>query len=468
MGRYVLDDLVASNSGSQLWRASDPALQRPVGARLIPLTDPHVPGIRAAARAAAGVHDRRIVQVLDVVETRSHLAIISEWVDGRPWSEVVQESEEPTDAAVVAYEIALGLRAAHALGVTHGRLRPSSVIITETNEVRLRGLGVDAALYGVAPGDDARSADLHGIGAILYVGLTGRWPSQEGAPPVIDGVPSVAPIGGRLPSPSELSAGVPRELGNIAAACMLPALRPRTRKRIPDVDHAVHALTRAIEHTAGPWATADSGARQRPKLTDHVIPRIAAVVIVGIAIAATVLLAGPLLDRGAPAQDADPLGTPSASPPGAGGEANRQPLPIAATTDFDPEGSDGRENPDLVPFATDGDPATAWRTVAYKNSSMSPKSGTGLLIDLGLSRPISAVSLQLLGSGTDIEIRVGDTLGEAATDFELLAGAVAAGSEITIRTPIPVQTRYVLVWLTNLPYQEGTYVGGIREVQVLG
>ena len=65
-------------------------------------------------------------------------------------------------------------------------------------------------------------------------------------------------------------------------------------------------------------------------------------------------------------------------------------------------------------------------------------------------------------------IRVGKEESATASDYELLAGAVAAGENITIRVPIPVETRYVLVWLTNLPYQEGTYIGGVREVQVLG
>ena len=93
VGRYVLEDLVVRNAESQFWRASDPALQRPVGVRLIPLDDSRAPAIAAAAKAAAGVHDRRVVQVLDVVETRRHLAIISEWVPGRSWSEVLREED---------------------------------------------------------------------------------------------------------------------------------------------------------------------------------------------------------------------------------------------------------------------------------------------------------------------------------------------------------------------------------------
>ncbi len=467
VGRYVLEDLVVENAGSQLWRACDPALQRPVGARLIPRADPRAPAIRDAARVAAGVHDRRLVQVLDVVETDEHLAVISEWVVGRPWSEVLREEEEPGSAAVVAYEVALALRTAHALGVTHGRVRPSSVMVTETNEVRLRGLGVDSALHGVAPGDDARQADLHGIGALLAVGLTGRWPDPDPQSDTMDGLPVIGPVDGRLLAPAELTAGVPAELSNIASACMLPSVRPRTRKRISDVDHAVPALAKAIERTTGAPPIESEVGHARSTTTDRAIRRIASVVIIGITLAAGILFVGSLNDRGLPPQDSAASPTPSATGSGAGA-ATPQPLPIAASTDFDPQGADGEENPDLVPLATDGDLTTAWRTVAYKRANLSNKDGTGILLDLGLTRPISAVDLDFLGSGTDVEVRMGAEAGSRANDFELLAGAVAAGEELTLRMPIPVETRYVLVWLTNLPYQEGTYLGGIREVQVLG
>jgi hypothetical protein len=161
---------------------------------------------------------------------------------------------------------------------------------------------------------------------------------------------------------------------------------------------------------------------------------------------------------------------PSAAPdaPSQSPSYDPQPLPIASAVDFDPEGADGHENPTLVPAAIDHDPKTAWRTVSYRSSTMDPKSGTGLILDLGLVRPISGVRLEFEGTGTDVEIRIGNQQGRTARDYELLAGAVAAGKDITLRTPIPVQTRYVLVWLTNLPYAGDGYQGGIREVEVLG
>lgn len=458
IGRYTLEDLVVeSSAGSQFWRASDPALRRAVGARLVPLADPRVPLLRDAARAAARVHDRRIVQVLDVVETSDYLAIITEWVTGRPWAEVL-EAERTGDAVVIAYEVAKALQAAHALGVTHGRLRPAAVLISDTNEVRLRGLQVDAALYGVAPGQDPVLADVHGVGAVLFLGLTGRWPDPYHRAGSVDGIPIIGPVGGRVPAADELVSGVPTQVSRLATSCMISATGQRPR--MPDMDHAVAALARLLGSPAAapPVAADESG-------PDRMIRRLALLAVAAIAIAGGALVVG-AMGEGDPGSA--PQSSPAASqlPPPTG--VQPQMLPIASITDFDPDGEDGEENPDLVSLAVDGDLETAWKTVAYKSAGMDPKTGTGLLIDLGLIRPIREVRLDLIGSDTDVEIRVADTPGERAQDFELLAGAVAVGQQIVIRTPIPVDTRYVLVWLTGLPYGNRTYQGGIREVQILG
>lgn len=463
VGRYSLEDLVVeSSTGSQFWRASDPALRRPVGARLIPRSDPRVPRVRDAARTAARVHDRRVVQVLDVVETPEYLAVITEWVIGRPWSDVL-EAEQPTDAVVIAYEVARALQAAHALGVTHGRLRPASVLVSETKEVRLRGLQVDAALYGVAPGQDARLADLHGVGAILYLGLTGRWPDPEHRSGTIDGIAIIGPVGGRVPAADELVSGVPPQLSRLASMCMISATGQRPQ--MPDIDHAVASLGRVLGggDRSGSTALLDFD-EQAP---DRMIRRLALLAVAAIALAGGALVVGALrpgAEVAPPAQSPSP--SASQQPPSTG--VAPQPLPMVSVTDFDPEGEDGEENPQLAPLAIDGDLDTAWNTVSYKSSGMDPKGGTGLLIDLGLIRPIREIRLDLLGSDTDVEIRVSDTPGQQAKDYELLAGAVAAGPQVVFRTPVPVDVRYVLVWLTSLPYSGRSYQGGIREVQILG
>jgi putative peptidoglycan lipid II flippase len=163
-----------------------------------------------------------------------------------------------------------------------------------------------------------------------------------------------------------------------------------------------------------------------------------------------------------------PLGTtasPSALPTASGGE---KVFPIVSATDFDPFGNNKQENPDLVPLALDNNPATAWTTVHYKAADMSGKGGVGLLLDLGAPRPVSAVTLRLVGNGTDLAILATDNPTKKVTTFTSMAEVTGAGNTLTLRVPKPVTTRYVVVWLTNLPAADGSYQGGVADVRVLG
>jgi hypothetical protein len=49
-----------------------------------------------------------------------------------------------------------------------------------------------------------------------------------------------------------------------------------------------------------------------------------------------------------------------------------------------------------------------------------------------------------------------------------MAEVTGASNAITLRVPTPVTTRYVLIWLTNVPPVNGSYQGGVAEVRVLG
>jgi hypothetical protein len=261
-----------------------------------------------------------------------------------------------------------------------------------------------------------------------------------------------------LPTPGELTAGVPKQLSRIAMRCLAGVALPKRTHPYAELDQAEAALARAVESTAGPGGASAAPGRMRRRL-------LLATAGLG-ALTATVVLAGLLL----PGEEA-PRSTPILTQPfPAGGftDAGLRPLPLADAVDFDPYGGDGTENPDAAPLAVDRSSATAWTTVRYKNSDMRPKAGTGLLVDLGIKRPISEVQVQFVGTGTDVELRYSDTPEKTERGFELLAGAVGAGTSIRLRTPAPVETRYLLVWLTNLPYSDGTYQGGLREVRVLG
>ena len=124
--------------------------------------------------------------------------------------------------------------------------------------------------------------------------------------------------------------------------------------------------------------------------------RLAAVIAAAVLLLVAVVVAYNL-GRGRTPLGAVPDGRPDARrrrPASRRAPRSAGPITGVTATDFDPQGDPPAENPDLAPLAVDGDPATAWRTLAYKQN-FGPgglKTGVGLVLDLGAARDVSAPS----------------------------------------------------------------------------
>jgi serine/threonine protein kinase len=468
LGRYRLVDKVSDTAGTELWRGHDQRLNRPVSVRFMPLEDPTTADLRAAALRASRVTDRRTVHVLDAVADPGCgcLVIVTEWLNGTSFAErLASRSGEPMlprAAAALALEVARALEAAEAEGVTHGNLRPEQVMLTDTGDVRLRGLGVEQVLHGVEPGDDPALADVHAVGAVLYAGLTGRWPGSS----IVEGVPGVPPLrSGRTPWPSRVVADVPRDLDQIAARALLTTEPPKSAGRYASVGEVAADLAAALTAPAVDLPV------ERERRTGIRTAGVIAVIVCTLGLAYLGLQmvlglgGGPLTVPRTVVLPTQASTTPSSIPAASAGD---RVVPIVSVADFDPFGNDRKENPQLARLAIDSNPATAWTTVHYKASDMSGKGGVGLLVDLGAPRPVSAVSLRLVGNGTDLSLLATDDPTKKLSTFTSMAQVTGAGNALTLRVPRPVTTRYLVVWLTSLPAADGSYQGGVADIRVLG
>ncbi len=471
LSRFRLVDRIGEGAGSSVWRAYDERLKRPVGVRLIPLDDPRVQEVRARCADAARVFDRRAVPILDVVDDTEtfHLVIVTEWLDSTPFGDYLAarggEPLPPMEAAALALEVSRYLVAAHEEGATHGHLRPDVVMISDTGEVRIRGLGVDAALYGPLIETTPVLADVHGVGAILYAALTTRWPEST----EVDGLPGVPFVEGRIPWPSHVVAAVPASLDHIAARALLTTPDPKGSAPFETADDLVEALSSVV---ARPAAVAP---RVRPRRTALRVGSVfvfgsACVGLAGLGVSLLLGLgSGPLVT---PREVVSASPTPSNGSPAPSGSptgAAEQEFPIITVSGFDPYGSDHKENQGQAPAATDTSPTTAWHTSVYKKANMSGKPGVGLLIDLGTTRPVRSVQLRLVGDGTSLSLLATDDPTLAPTKFASMAEATNAGTELLLRVPRAVSTRYVIIWFTLLPPADSFgFQGGVADVRVLG
>ncbi len=472
LSRYVLEDRVGGTTDTPVWRGTDSRLRRAVAIRVLRRDDPRAAAVRRQAQQAAAFTDRRAVPVLDVgVDSASGtLVIVTDWVRALGYGDYLAargpELLSPQEAAAVTLEVARCLAAAHAQGLTHGCLEPNSVLVTDSGEIRVRGLGIAGALAAdpspAQPFALAAGADVHGVGAVLYLGLTGRWPDRP-----TDHVPAAARLAsGVLPWPSRVVADVPPVLDEIAARTVDGCALPRGRAAYSDLPAVVEALAAATESRAPDPSVGPPGRRVWPRVVGFLL---AVAGIVAIAALGISLASGPVTR----APGAAPL--PTVSEPGAGvvspppdvGPSSSGPIPVVAVRDVDPYGSDRQENRSLSPLAVDGQPGTAWTTLRYTRSDMSGKPGVGLRLDLGAPRPVSQVKLVLVGNDSDVEILAGDRKRRAPKGYEVFARAQGAPSEITLRSVQPVTARYLVVWLTRLPASGSEYQGGVAEVTVL-
>ncbi|MBI1377955.1 MAG: hypothetical protein GC157_10825 [Frankiales bacterium] len=469
LGRYRLVDRVADADGSTLWRATDERLHRPVSVRLTPLESPTCARLRDAAIAASTVSDRRAVPVLDIVEDPGCgcLVVVTEWITGTTLGETLAarggDPLPPVDAAALALEVSRYLGAAHAAGVTHGRVRPRSVIITDAGEVRVRGLGVDQALYGVEPDLEPRLADVHAVGAVLFAGLTGRWPARAGSDPL----PGVPPLpGGRTPSPGLVVADVPADLDLIAARALQTATPPKGLAHYTSAEECTADLSSALAIPVTAPAVRGRG-RTVVRVVGVVLAMLSAV---GLALLGATMVLGyggdPLTTprTDAPTATAPTSASPTSAPPVVTGD---QVLPVIKANDYDPYGNKS-ENPGQLKYAIDKDPATAWTTIHYSSPTMGSKRGVGISLDLGIARPVSGIKLRLVGNGTDLVLYATSDPAKPITTFTKMATSKGAGNQLTIRVPTPVTTRYLVVFLTRLPAAAVGFQGGIADVQVLG
>ena len=493
IGRYRLQERLSTGAGLvsgfdvQLWRGYDEVLDRAVTIRLLRADDPRAAAFLGAAQAAALVDDERLLRVLDVIRVPptdtdpAFVGVVAEWCDGRPLVDVLAARPagvlSVTRALDITSQVARTLARARTSNVAHGRLRPSAVLVTEAGDVRVRGLAVDAALFGLSLPDAApEQADVDALGCLAYLLTTGTWPGTLR----VD-VPDAPRAKDTCLPPSQVRAGVPRAVDDVVARSVASAARPRDVTRVPDSGAFATMVQATLDHLAPVTTTLAPAPVSRPVRTARrLLGVLLAVVVLAIVGFAGWLLARPSTSAStaAPKQDAMLTASAQAAPTAKAGDAVVT-YPVVEAHSFDPLGPRylkrqtdkalRAENESMAANAIDQDPGNAWLTKRYATSAVGDKGGVGLVVDLGQSRAIQGITLGLVGAGSDIDVRVADSVAPDPAQWTEFASATAASDTVSLRSPRPVTGRYVLVWFTRLPVGDriaGQYQGGVRSIVV--
>jgi serine/threonine-protein kinase len=138
---------------------------------------------------------------------------------------------------------------------------------------------------------------------------------------------------------------------------------------------------------------------------------------------------------------------------------------VSATV-FSPDGA--ADNPQKADLAIDGNPDTAWSTVAYKDADPFPKfiEGMGLLLHLSEPTALSAVTIDVSSTGTKVQIRSSptDAPTKLADTTELTPTTALQPGHNSIAVHDRSKTSNVLVWISTLGTTNGQSRTEISEI----
>jgi tRNA A-37 threonylcarbamoyl transferase component Bud32 len=483
-GRYRLDAQIGAGGMSTVYRAFDTTLERRVAVKLmhreIASDSDQLERFRREARSVAQLSHPHIVGVIDAGEEDGRPYIVFEYVEGETLKERIRRMGRlPIDEAIAyAIEIARALGAAHARAIVHRDIKPQNVLVDEEGSAKVTDFGIARSLEDEGLTADGRvlgttdyvspeqalghdvdgQSDIYSLGVVLYEMLTGDVPFHG------ENQVSVAMKHVRedLPDVQMMRPEVSARL----AAVLDRMTEKDLAQRHPDAAAVELDLEDALAAEAARTGTSTgeatavlrtlpADARRRLPLRLRLrVPALLLVLMVAVAGAVTYLLFDQAAER---AQKGTGTGTTKPAP-------GEQIVSVKRTSasDYDPLGDDKEEHPDEAFRAVDQDPDTSWTTETYQNNTLTKPTGepgVGLYVDAEPSVNGRSLEIQTPEPGWTMEIYGArdEPSEEWPSDVwtRLGGGKVSKGKERFKLDTGDRRYRYYLVWITELPPDDG-------------
>lgn len=196
--RFQIRAVIGKGRCGPVFRAFDPDLGRLVALRQLSaavVSDPQwYSRLRLAVSRMAGIVDPHCVEIYSLVTESDPPVLLNEYIDGPSLQTAVfARGPLPAQAALVTLDGALaGLEHVHSLGLVHGYLTPTCVLLDHDGQTKLTDIGLGygnqvarqavpflapEVVAGQAP---TVAADVFGAAAMMAFSLTGSPPAPGG------------------------------------------------------------------------------------------------------------------------------------------------------------------------------------------------------------------------------------------------------------------------------------------------
>jgi serine/threonine-protein kinase len=240
---------------------------------------------------ATAVKGPNIISILDAGTSGDIRYVVQEHVEGQSLGQKLKSAGklDPATACEIADQVLCALAVAHDVGIVHGDINPSSIIMTGPASAQLMDLGLahvqssrtvaeTQAVTGhpeyispeQAQGESADlTTDIYSMGIVLYEMLTGRPPFSGDSPVVV----SYMHIHD-LPKPiTQLNPDVPTAIADTVAKALLkdPEERYQTAEEFRSAIDLARSAQRAAPATAETTAAATEVAVPKPAVSEPAV-----------------------------------------------------------------------------------------------------------------------------------------------------------------------------------------------------
>jgi serine/threonine-protein kinase len=172
-GQYRLVELLGRGGMGEVWRAFDTVTDRIVALKVLPAhlanDDTFKERFRREARAAAGLYEPHVVPIHGYGEIGGQLYVDMRLIMGRDLQTILSEGPlSPVRAVTIVEQVASALHAAHQIDLVHRDVKPSNILVTDSDFAYLIDFGIarTADETGLTSTQHRRHLGLYGPGAV--------------------------------------------------------------------------------------------------------------------------------------------------------------------------------------------------------------------------------------------------------------------------------------------------------------